>query len=75
MSLDKSRTRKLSDSSRKFVMKKQRKSMNSTFAERTEKTRKKKGKKVAGRKVEKRTQRASKKQNTKFELEIHPTTL
>ena len=61
MSLDKSRTRKLSDSSRKFVKKKKRKSMNSTFAERTEKTRKKKGKKISGGMVKTRTQNASKK--------------
>ena len=38
MNLDKSMILKLSDSSRKFITKKQRKSMNDPFVERTEKT-------------------------------------
>ena len=46
MILDKSRIPKLSDSSGKFIPKKQAKLMNDPFGERTEKTRNKMGKKI-----------------------------
>ena len=45
MSLDKSRIPKLSDSSRKFLSKKERKSMNDPIVERIERTRTSKGEK------------------------------
>ena len=48
MSLDKSRIPTLNDSSRKFIPKKQRKSMNDHFVEKTERTRNKKGNKTIG---------------------------
>ena len=72
MSLDKSRTPKLSDSSKKFIPKKQRKSMTDPFVERTEKTRNKKGKKVSGAIVETRSQKDSEDKKTMLEVEIHP---
>ena len=59
MSLDKSRIPKISDSSRKFIPKKQRKSMNDTFVERTKKIRNKKGNEVSVRMVGTRSQKAS----------------
>ena len=59
MSLDKSRIPKTSDSSRKFIPKKQRKSMNDTFVERTKKIRNKKGNEVSVRMVGTRSQKAS----------------
>ena len=72
MSLDKSRLPKLSDSSRKFIPNKRRKSMNDLFVERTAWTRTKKGKKVSGGVVETRRQKASEEAKQLLEVEIHP---
>ena len=74
MSLDKSRIPKLSDSSTKLIPKKQRKSMNDHFVERTEKTRNKKGKKVSGGMVETRNQKTSEDKKAMLEVEIYPNT-
>ena len=72
MSLDKPRTPKLSDSSRNFVLEKQRKSTKDPFVERTERTWKKKGNKVSGGMVGTRNQRASEEIGAMLEVEIHP---
>ena len=60
MSLDKSRIPKLSDSSRKFIPEKQRKTMIDPFVERIARTRTDKGKKVSGGMVETRSQKSRK---------------
>ena len=72
MSLDKSRIPKLSDSSRKFIPKKQKKSMNDPFVERTVKNRNKKGKKIISGMVETKSQNASEDEKAMLEVEIHP---
>ena len=72
MSLDKSRISKLSDGSIKFIPKKQRKSMNDPFVERTENTRNQKGKKVSGGMVEAKSQKASEVKKAMLQVEIHP---
>ena len=72
MSLDKSKTPKLSDSSRKFIPEKQRKAMNDPFVERVARTRTDKGKKVSGRMVETRSQKSSEEQKAMLEVEVHP---
>ena len=59
MRLDKSRIPKVSDSSRKFTPRKQRKITNDHFVERTGKSRSKKDKNVSGRRVETRSQNPS----------------
>ena len=71
MSLDKSRIPKLSDSSRNFIPKKQRKSMNDLFVERIAGTRTNKVKKVSGGMVETRSQKFSEDQKVMLEVEIH----
>ena len=72
MSLDKSRTPKLSDSSRKIKPKKQRKSMNGPFVEKISRTRTNKVKNVSGGIVETRSQKSSEGQKARLEVEIHP---
>ena len=72
MSLDKSRIPKLSDSSRKFIPKKERKLMNDPFVERIARTRTSKGKKTSGRMVETRRQKFSEGQKATLEADIHP---
>ena len=74
MSLDKSRIPKLSDSSRIFIPKKERKSMNDPFVLRIARTRTSKGKKISGRMVEIRSQKSSEGQKATLEVEIHPDT-
>ena len=71
MNLDKSRISKLRDSSRRFMQKRQRKSMNVPFVERIKKTRSKKGSKVSGALVEARSQKVSEDRKTKMDEEIH----
>ena len=61
-SLDKSRIPQLKNSPKKFILEKQRKSMNDPFMERTGKTRNKQGKKVSGGVIETRSQKASEKE-------------
>ena len=72
MSLDTSRIPKLKDNSRKFIPKKQRKSMNDPFVERTERIRNKNGNKVSGRLVRTRSQKALGEKEEMLEVEIHP---
>ena len=67
-----SRIPKLSDSSRKFIPKKQRKSMNDPFVERIARTRTTNMEKVSGIMVKTRSQKSSKGQKTMLEVEIHP---
>ena len=55
----------------KFIPKKQRKSMNNPFVERTEKTRNEKGKKVSGGMLEARSQKASEDKKAMLQVEIH----
>ena len=71
MSLDKLRTPKLSDSSRIFIPKKQKKSVIDPFVERTEKTRNKKKNKVSGGMFATRSQKASEEKRA-MEVEVHP---
>ena len=66
MSLDKSRIPELSDSSRYFIPKKQRKSMDDPFVERIARTGTTKMEKVSGGMVETRRQKASEGQKAKF---------
>ena len=70
MSLDKSRTPKLGDSSRKFISEKQRKARNDPFVERITRTRTDKGKKVSGIMVETRSQKSSEGQKVRLEVEV-----
>ena len=73
MSLDKSTIPKQSDSSRKFVPEKQRKSMNDPFVERIARIRTDKGKKnVSGGMVETMSQKSSEGQKAMLEVEVHP---
>ena len=72
MNLDMSRIPKQSDSSSKFIPKKERKSINDLFSERIARTRTSKGKKVSGRMVETRSQKTSEGQKATLEVEIHP---
>ena len=72
MSLDKSRIPKLSDSSRKFIPKKQLKAMNDTFVERITGNRTDKGETVRGRMVEPRSQKSSEERKAMLEVEVHP---
>ena len=73
MSLYKSRIPKLSDNSKKFTPKKERKSKSDPriIVERTEKTRNKKVKKVSGEMIETRSQKASGDKKAMLEVEIH----
>ena len=68
MSLDKSRTPKQNDSSRKLLPEKQRKAMNDPFVERIARARTDKGKKVSGGMVETRSQKSSEEQKAMLEM-------
>ena len=72
MSLDKSRIPKLSDSSRKFVLEKQRKARNDAFVERIARTQTDKGREISGGMVETRSQKCSEGQKALLEVEVHP---
>ena len=72
MSLDKSRTLELSDSSRKFIPEKQSKAMIDPFVEKTARNRTDKEKKVSGRMVETRSQKSSEGKKAMLEVEVHP---
>ena len=67
MSLDKLKIPKLNDSSKKFILMKQTKSMIDLFVEKTKKTRNKKGRKVSGEMVETRSQKVSEDKRTNLE--------
>ena len=70
MSLDKLKIPKLNDSSKKFILMKQTKSMIDLFVEKTKKTRNKKGRKVSGEMVETRSQKVSEDKRTNLEKKI-----
>ena len=72
MSLDKSKIPKLSDSSRKFIPKKQRHSVNDPSVERTKWIWKKKGIKISGGMVGIKKQKASEEKGAMLEVEINP---
>ena len=72
MSLDKSRIPKLSDSSRKFIPKKERNSMKDPFMEKIARTRIIKGTELSRKMVETRSQKSSEGQRAMLEVEIHP---
>ena len=72
MSLDKSRTRKRGNISRKFLPEKQRKAMTDPFLERITRTRTGKGETVSGRMVETRNQKSSEEHKAMLEVEVHP---
>ena len=73
MSLDKSRIPKLSDSSRKFIPQKQKKTNERPFfLERIARTRTHKGKKISGGMVETMSQKSSEGQKAMLEVEVHP---
>ena len=66
MSLDKSRLPKRGDISRKFIPKKQRKTMTDPFVDRIKRSRTDKGETVSGRMVETRSQKTSEERNFFF---------
>ena len=72
MSPDKSRIPKLSESSRKFIPEKQRKTMNDPFVERITRTRTDKGETVSDKMVETRSQKSAEEQKAMLEVEVHP---
>ena len=72
MSLDKSRIAKRGNSSRKFIPKKQRKTMNEPFVERMTRTRTDKAEMVSGKMVETRSQKSAEEQKAVLEVEVHP---
>ena len=72
MSLYKSRIPKLSDSSRKFIPEKQRKTRSDPFVESIARNRTDKGKKVSGGVVETMSQKPSEGQKEILEVEVHP---
>ena len=72
MSLDKSRTPKLGESSRKFIPEKQRKAMTDPFVERITRARTDKGEMVSGRIVETRSQKSSEERKAMLEVEVYP---
>ena len=67
-----SRIPKLSDNTRKFIPKKQRKSMNDPFVEWIAQTRTTNMEKFLGLMVETRSQKSSEGQKAKLKVEIHP---
>ena len=71
MSLDKSRIPKRGNSSRKFIPKKQRKTMTDPFVDRITRARTEKGETVSGRMVETRSQKSSGEQKAMLEREVH----
>ena len=72
MSLDKSRIPKLSQSSRKFIPEKQRKTMNDPLVDRIARTRTDKGETVSGKMVETRSQKSTEKEKAMLEVEVNP---
>ena len=72
MSLDKSRTPKRGNISRKFLPEKQRKAMTDPFLERITRTRTGKGETVSGRMFETRNQKSSEEHKAMLEVEVHP---
>ena len=72
MSLDKSRIPELSDSSRKIIPRKQRKSKKDPFVEMIARTRTTNTEKVSGVMVETRSQNSSEGQKAMLEVEINP---
>ena len=71
MSLDKSRIPKRGNSSRKFIPKKQRKTMTDPFVDRIKRARTDKGETVSGRMVETRSQKSSEEGKAMLEVEVH----
>ena len=71
MSLDKSRIPKRCNSSRKFIPKKQRKSMTDPFVDRIKRARTDKGETVSGRMVETRSQKTSEERKEMLEVEVN----
>ena len=71
MSLDKSRIPKRDNSSRKFIHKKQRKTMTDPFVDRITRARTDKGETVSGRMVETRSQESSEYRKEMLEVEVH----
>ena len=71
MSLDKSRIPKRGDSPRKFIPKKQRKTMTDPFVDRIKRARTDKGEMVSGRMVETRSQKTSEERKEMLEVEVN----
>ena len=71
MSLDKSRIPKRGNSSRKFIPKKQRKTMIDPFVDRIKRARTDKGETVSGRMVETRSQKTSEERKELLEVEVN----
>ena len=71
MSLDKSRIPKRGNSSRKFIPKKQRKTMTDPFVDRIKRARTDKGETVSGRMVETRSQKISEERKEILEVEVN----
>ena len=71
MSLDKSRISKRGNSSRKFILKKQRRAMTDPFVERITRARTDKVETVSGRMVETRSQKSSEERKAMLEVEAH----
>ena len=71
MSLDKSRIPKRCNSSRKFIPKKQRKTMTDPFVDRIKRARTDKGETVSGRMVETRSQKTSEERKEMLEVEVN----
>ena len=71
MNLDKSRIPKRGDSSRRFIPKKQRKTMTDPFVVRIKRARTDKGETVSGRMVETRRQKTSEERKEMLEVEVN----
>ena len=71
MSLNKSRIPKRGDSSRRFIPKKQRKTMTDPFVDRIKRARTDKGETVSGRMVETRSQKTSEERKEMLEVEVN----
>ena len=71
MSLDKSRIPKRGNSSRKFIPRKQRKTMTDLFVDRIKRARTDKGETVSGRMVETRSQKTSEERKELLEVEVN----
>ena len=72
MILDKSRIPKRGNSSRKFIPKKQRKTMTDSFVDWIKRARTDKGETVSGRMVETRSQKTSEERKEMLDVEVHP---
>ena len=71
MSLDKSRIPKRGNSSKKFIPKKQRKTMTDPFVDRIKRARTDKGETVSGRMVETRSQKTTEERKEMLEVEVN----